>query len=120
MIFVRPSSNKSRTVFRSRALPSPSEIRPLKSTSVMPLYSRVVAKSEGIPFLRFLVRRARIRGAPVSIAVRTSQYRKSLGHDKLRAARFSRMHVKLVHKRLHQEDPPPRSAQQIFLRQRVG
>src|SRR5258707_3451542 len=86
----------------------------------MPLFSLVVANSEGIPFLRFLVRRARIGGAPVSVTMWASKSRKSFGHHKLRAARFPRMHVKLVHKRLHQEDSAPRSAQEILLRQRIG
>src|SRR5262249_20137323 len=104
MIREWPASSRPRTVVRSSALPSPRDIRPLKSRMVMTPSWRVVANNVGISFLRFLVRR-RIRtgGVAVSVARRTPKYRQPLGHDKLRPAGSAREHIELVHKGLHQE-----------------
>src|SRR5215469_14626118 len=120
MILTRPSSSKSRTVLRSSALPSPSEIRPLKSTIAMPLNSRVVANKEAMTFLRFLVRRpVRIRSVAVPVTRWTSQQRQALRHHNLRATGPPGKHIKLVHKCFHQKNAAAGGAQQVLLRQWV-
>jgi len=70
--------------------------------------------------LRFLVRRARLEALSSPCYGGPYKCRKSLLAIKARAARFPRDARQNVHKRLHQEEQPPRSAKRCSCATRIG
>src|SRR5215475_8440985 len=97
-------------VFRNSALPSPSEMRPLRSTMAIPPTSRHVANRLGITVLGPLLGcRARCRRPVISVARLRNLFR----HDDLCATRAARHNVEFIHKGAHQKDPPPGGTQEI-------
>src|SRR5467141_2457997 len=114
---MRWSSNNPRTVFRNKALPSPSVIRPLKSTTVTFPASRCVACSAIFIPLCSLARRGVL--ATVAIGWTAVRIRQFLGHHNFRAAIFPGHHIKFVHERAHEKNSAPRGTEQVLFREGV-
>src|ERR1700731_3161920 len=113
-----PLSRFSRIRSRSNALPSPSVIRPSRSITITPPMSRLFAlRDTAHPSLSSVSgpqdcqppRRLRVIVRPVS-----------LGHDQFGAAALPDQNVKLIHKRLHQQDAAAGLPQHVLVHPRVG
>src|SRR5689334_22974389 len=104
MIFLFPLESRSRTVSRRITLPSPSVIRPLRSTMVTPSTWRV---------LDFMV-----TGTP-PWRVRGQSAVNMLNHFEF-GARLGWVNLHHVHKRANKKNSAARSLHQVFRRQRVG
>src|ERR1700732_4857157 len=116
--FFRAWSRFSRIRSRSNALPSPSVIRPSRSITITPPMSRLFAlRDTADPSLSSVsgpqdcqpLRGLRVIVRPVS-----------LGHDPFGAAALPDENVKLIHKRLHQQDAAAGLPQHVLVHPKIG
>src|SRR5215472_1612337 len=110
MILRWPVSISSRTVRRNMALPSPREMRPLKSTMAMSPTCRLVPCNATSCLTSQSIRVAEIGNC-------TGQ---TLGHDHFGSAALPWRHAQFVHERPHEKNAAARGAKQVFLGQTVG
>src|SRR6202011_3853792 len=115
--FLWPLSRFSRISSRSKALPSPSVIRPSRSIMVTPPISRLDALSgiqalsynfcHALTYVALHCRGAILRSIP-------------LRHDDFGTAALPHQNVKLIHECLHQQNAASGLTQHIFVHSRIG